>query len=189
MNLTSEEIQKNYNTFVELGTVKYNVFDDKLLNILGKDLITAPSSTKLDLYNAFPGGMIDHTLKTIKWAFILNKRLGELKLNEDSLIKVTLLYQIGKVNMYVMHISDWHRKKGIMYDYKDNDVSMRVSDRSLYYIAKSGIDLTEEEYMAICNYDKVNDNMAEFHNTPLGDLLMAANKMAILEIKLNGSKD
>ncbi len=49
----------------------------ELLDFLGEDLMTAPASSMLSLHNAFPGGLIDHTLKTTKYAIGINKLLPE----------------------------------------------------------------------------------------------------------------
>ena len=56
---------------------------------------------------------------------------------------------------------------------------MRVSERSVFYATSHGINLTEEEYIAILNFDKVDDKMAEYHNTMLGDLLKMGATLAI----------
>ena len=66
-----------------------------------------------------------------------------------------------------------------MYEFNEDLTSMRVGERSVYYVMSHGIELTEEEYTAIINLDKSDDKMAEYHNSMLGDLLKTATIFAI----------
>jgi hypothetical protein len=66
-----------------------------------------------------------------------------------------------------------------MYDFNNNLVSMRVSERSIYYALSNGVKFTDEEYAAILMFDKTDDQMAQYHNTTLGELLKMANIFAI----------
>ena len=53
-------------------------------------------------------------------------------------------------NLYKECNSEWHRKnQGKMYEFKENLVSMRVSERSVYYALSHGVKLTQEEFSAI----------------------------------------
>ena len=62
-----DKILKNKEKFLETS-VKYEIFNEELLKFLGEDIITAPASTMTSLHNAFPGGLVDHILKTTKYA-------------------------------------------------------------------------------------------------------------------------
>ena len=75
-----------------------------------------------------------------------------------------------------------------MYEFKENLVSMRVSERSVYYALSHGVKLTQEEFSAIIMFDKVDDKMAEFHNSILGELLKMGNTFAIKHEKTKSSK-
>ena len=44
----------------------YGILTDELVKYLGEDLFTAPASTMKSLHNAFPGGLVEHILKTTK---------------------------------------------------------------------------------------------------------------------------
>ena len=70
------KILKNKETFLEKNTL-YGVLTTELLDFLGEDLITAPASSMTSLHNAFPGGLVDHILKTTKYAIGINKLLPE----------------------------------------------------------------------------------------------------------------
>lgn len=153
----------------------------ELTSFLGQDFIKAPASTSENLHNAFEGGLIDHLLKVTSYAVKFNNTLSESeKVNQTSLIKVCLLHQIGKTKLYVPNESEWHRKNlGKNYNFNEDLLSMRVSDRSIFYAVSNGVTFTEEEYQAIMLFDREDDKQAEFHNSTLGDLLKMANLFAI----------
>ena len=66
-----------------------------------------------------------------------------------------------------------------MYEFNEDIVSMRVGERSAYYVLSNGINLTEEEYIAITFFDKVDDRMSDFHNSMVGELLKMGSVLAI----------
>lgn len=181
--LKAEEIKHNQDIFTE----RYNKYigNQQLLDYLGDDFFTAPASHRTDLYNAFPGGLVDHILRMTTHAVKLNNNLPEiLKVDNTSLIKVCFLSQIGKTFMYQVNDSQWHVKNGMPYKYVDNLVSMHVGERSIFYINSiSDIALSEEEYQAVLNLGKTDDKQAEFHTEMLGEILRMANIIAIKEEK------
>lgn len=179
------QILKNKETFLEKNTL-YNVLTKELLDFLGEDLMTAPASTMTSLHNAFPGGLIDHVLKTTKYAIGINKLLPKTEQVEtQSIIKVCFLHQIGKTFLYKWCESEWHRtNQGKMYDFNEEMTSMRIGERSVYYAMKYGVSLTEEEYQAIVNYDKSDeDKQAKWYGSNLSTILKQANELAIIEEK------
>jgi hypothetical protein len=171
-----ENTKKYFETATNLGFM-----NDELMKFLGQEFISAPASSTLDYHGAFEGGLIDHLLKVAKNAVNVNKTLPVNKqVDQNSLIKVCFLHQIGKTNLYKPCMSEWHRKnQGKMYEFNNNLVSMRVSERSLYYAMSHGIKFTEEEFSAIMFYDKVDDKMSEYHNSMLGELLKIGNTLTI----------
>ena len=180
MSLEKERIVSNTKKYIDTAT-KLGFINDDLLNFLGDDFITAPASTMESLHNAFEGGLIEHLLNVAKYAVLINKSLPEdEKVDQNSLVKVCLLHQIGKAKLYKPCESEWHRKnQGKMYEFNEGLISMRIGERSIYYATKYGINLTEEEYVAILNFDKSDDKMAEYHNSKVGELLKMGNILAI----------
>lgn len=178
--LKQEQIVKNTKKYFQT-TQDLGIMNDEFMNFLGEDFIKAPASTSKNLHNAFEGGLIDHLLNVTKYAVNFNNALPEEeKVDQVSLIKVCLLHQIGKANLYVPCTSEWHRtNQGKMYEFNNDLVSMRVGERSVYYALSHGIKLTEEEYSAIIMFDKTDDKMAEYHNTTIGDILKMASLFAI----------
>ena len=61
-----DKILKNREKFDKTNGV-YNIFTEELLKFLGEDFFTAPASNMKSMYNAFPGGLIDHILKVTKY--------------------------------------------------------------------------------------------------------------------------
>lgn len=186
MSLTKEKIIKNFKKFYTTGE-KYGFLTENLKEFLGQDLMTAPASTMKSLHNAFEGGLIAHTLLVTKYAVSINEMLPEnLKVNLESLIKVCCLHQIGKAKLYLPSNEDWRIKRGEMYIFNEELISMRVGERSIMYCSSNGVKLTDEEYVAIINFDKSDDDkQSKYHNTMLGDILKIANILAIKEEKLD----
>jgi hypothetical protein len=182
--LTKDKVTKNAKKYFSTGE-KYGFMTEELQDFLGLNFITAPASTRTDLHNCYEGGLIEHLLLVTKYAVGINEILPEAQqVSLNSLIKVCCLHQIGKSNLYTPHKSDWHRGKGILYEFNEDLVSMRVGERSAYYATNNGVDLTEEEYQAIVNHDKTdNDKQAKWHSNMLGVILRQANELAIMDEK------
>lgn len=184
--LKQEQILKNTKKYFQTAQ-DHGFMNDELMNFLGEDFIKAPASTMSDLNNSFEGGLIDHLLKVTKYAISINENVlpENLRLQKKDIIKVCFLHQIGKAHIYEPCTSEWHIKnQGKNYEFKQGVTSMRVGERSALYALNNGIKLTEEEYQAIVNFDKDdNDKQAKYHNSLLGDLLKMANQLAIIEEK------
>ena len=180
-----DKILKNKQTFLEKNKL-YGILNKELLDYLGEDLLTAPASTMTSLHNAFPGGLFDHVLKTTKYAIGINKLLPDsLSVDAQSIVKVCFLHQIGKTFLYKWCESEWHRtNQGKMYEFNEDITSMKIGERSVYYAMKYGIKLSEEEYQAIVNYDKPEDDkQSKWYGSTLSTILKQANELAIIEEK------
>ena len=95
-----DKIEKNQEKFLDTS-VKHQIFNEELLKFLGEDLFTSPASNMESMYNAFPGGLIDHLLKVTKYAIYINNCLPEkLRTDQSSVIKVCFLHQIGKTKLF-----------------------------------------------------------------------------------------
>ena len=180
-----EKINKNNQTFLEKNEL-YGILTKELLEYLGEDLLTAPASTMKSLHNAFPGGLIDHILKTTEYAIGINKLLPTgMEVEAQSIVKVCFLHQIGKTFLYKWCESEWHRNnQGKMYEFNEELTSMKIGERSVYYAMKYGVKLSEEEYQAIVNYDKPEDDkQSKWYGSTLSTILKQANELAIIEEK------
>jgi len=183
--LTEEKIKKNYVKFMETAE-KYGVMNDKLVDLLGIDFINAPCTTSTHMTNAFPGGLILHILNTTKYAIFINNSLSESKrVNEETLIRVSLLHQIGKAKMFVPQTSEWHKKNnGEVYKFSDDNLPLTMGERSIYYILSSGITLTEDEVFAIQHHNsEFNNHKNNGTAEKLASILKSANIISNLEEK------
>ena len=186
MSLEKEKIVANTKKYFDTAT-KLGFMNDEFMAFLGENFIKAPASTLESLHNSFEGGLVDHLLRTASYAVKFNNALpDEEKVDQSSLLKVCLLHQIGKANLYTPCTSEWHRKnQGKMYEFNEDLTSMRVSDRSVYYALSHGVKFTEEEFQSIIMFDRSEDKMGEYHNSTLGDILKMANLFAIKHEKEN----
>lgn len=182
MSLTQEKIVSNTKKYFETAT-KLGFMNEELMQFLGEAIIKAPASELLDYHNAFEGGLIDHLLRVTTYAVKINETLPDsLKVDKNSLVKACFLHQIGKTNLYTPCTSEWHRKnQGKMYEFNEDLKAMRVGERSIYYATSHGVKFTEDEYVAILNFDKKDDKMAEHHNSMIGELLKMGSIIAIKE--------
>lgn len=183
--LSKGQIEKNRDKLNDTIT-KYDVMTPELLSYLGDDLFVSPASTTLDMYGAYPGGLVEHMFIASKYAVKINDMLPKnLQQDISSILKCTILSQIGKVFLFTPNDSEWHRTNlGKMYKFNEELVSMRVGERSGYYCAKFGVKLTEEEYQTIVNSDKGDDDLqAKYHSTPLAQIVKQGFELAIFEQK------
>lgn len=165
---------------------KYAVGNDQLLSNLGSELFNSPASTMTSLHNAFEGGLVDHLLRVAKFAVKINTSVTPEEMRQDlnSVIRVALLSEIGKVGLYKPCESEWHKKnQGKMYEFVENKVSMRVGQKSIYYINQAGIKLLENEFQAILGHDTPTDDMMKWHAETLTVILRQAIEWAIIEEK------
>lgn len=178
-------ILTNATKYFETG-IKYKFITEDLITFLGESFISAPASTQVDYHYCYEGGLVNYHLQVCKYAISINDSLPENeRVDKASLIKVCLLFNIGKAKLYIKNTSDWHLKKGILYDFNKEIPSMRAGERSIYYATQHGIKFTDSEYIAILNADKIQDPMSDYHNSMLGELLKMGSVLAIKHEKLN----
>ena len=183
--LSVPQLEANKKKFLETNE-KYKILTDELLTFFGDDLYTAPASTTLDMYGCFPGGLLNTTIKACKYAIQINDLLPVVnRVSKESIVKCTFISQIGKVFMLIPNPSEWHKKNlGKMYDFRETDVKLKSSERSIYYASRYGVSLTEEEFQAVINYEKDSDDkQAKYFSLPLTQIIKQGFDLAILEEK------
>ena len=110
LDLDKTRLEKNVKKFEEVNG-KYEFFTKGLLDFLGQDYFLAPASPMRDMNNAFPGGLLDHTIKVAKYAVYLNNSLPEsMREPLESVLKVSFLSEIGKTFLFKPCTSEWHIK-------------------------------------------------------------------------------
>jgi hypothetical protein len=175
-DLTPEQMMENLDKFYSLIN-KYISGDrkDKLINIyksIEETLATSPASTRLSHHNAFAGGYVDHVIRVVEAALVFEKvwdKFGQNKnYTTEELAFSAINHDLGKLGsndqpVYIPNQSQWHREnQGLMYNYNPNVTHMRIADRSLFVLHKYGVEVSENEYLAI----KLHDGLYEESNKP-----------------------
>jgi hypothetical protein len=163
--LNEEEIQKDYERFVELlkPDPRYDAVME-MYKIFGDQLTLAPASGRVYYHNCFPGGYISHVVRvaeiSLKLAAFYKTVGGHIDFTKQELIFAALHHDLGKLGdengpYYLDNDSDWHRKRGELYKQNDQLQYFRPPDRGLMLLQKYQIPLTEKEWLAI----KISDGM------------------------------
>jgi len=186
MNLDVDSMQKNYEKFKALckktGSRSRGI--EKMIDALGDRLVMAPSSGKDEYFNAFPGGLIDHSLKILESAYKVARGCG-VEVENESIILCSLLCMVGKVgdeneDLFIAQTNQWRRDNlGECYTFNPSLAPMRASHRSLYLLQHFGISLSHDEWMTIVLSDGVSDETHMYSNKEpsLAVLIMSANKL------------
>lgn len=162
-----------------------------LVDKIEETLILAPASTRIDYHGAFPGGLVDQSLKVLKTMSALN-RAYEANLSTEGLVITGLFHDIGKCGTlerpyYLPKSSDWHNKQGIMYEINPDLVNMPVSLRSLYLLQSAGVKLSADEHYAISTIkdrSRTTDENMMVQNEPI---LAVVLQQAVRMVCLRGS--
>lgn len=159
-SLSAEDIEANFNKFRQFCSMLGDRSEAavSLVDNLGERLALCPASGRSDYHNAFPGGLVEHSLRVLLNA----KRLATAfswDLPKSSLIIGSLFHDLGKVgsptgDYYVPQNDSWRVKNlGEVYLHNTKIEYMSVPDRGLFLCQHFGLKLTHDETLAI----KLND--------------------------------
>ena len=190
--LSVEKINENYVLFLKklegvgvdyVNIVKY-VGENNLKN--------ATFAINSDMGMAYDGSLINIILRKVtKYAVLINQMLPEnVKVNEESLIKVCLLHQISKAIMFEENDSTWEKtNRGLLYKYSELEGSLRCGERSAYICLSNGVQFTPEEYEAMRIMDKDSeDTYAKFYSSPIATIVKQANELAAMDMRVTNKK-
>jgi hypothetical protein len=166
--LTAEQIKENYDKFYKL-CMSVKDRDKQITNFLDhfeERIALCPASSRMQYHNAFPGGLVEHSLRVLKNAYSISKIYDE-KISKESLIVSALFHDIGKIGdfeheYYLPQDSSWHIERGMMYKYNDKIQYMTSADRGLYLLQAFDVKLCADEWLAI----KLNDGHEAEENRP-----------------------
>lgn len=156
--LTPDEIQSNFDKFRSLFL---KLEEDRvapalaLIDHFSTRLAIAPASSRQSFHAAYPGGLVDHSLRVLKNALILNSSFG-WDLPKPSLIIGSLFHDLGKLGgveetqqLYV-DAEDWKKQKyGELYQFNYDIPFMSVPHRGVFLCQHFGLKLTHDEMLAI----------------------------------------
>lgn len=186
--LTKEQIENNRTRYLS-AIDKHKICEQSFIEELGEkyDLFLAPASTMTSMHNAFPGGLVDHALRVAEYAVKISKAIPtSYKPSTESILKVSLLHILGKINLFTPNQSEWHVKNlGKMYEFNPNIIPLKVGERSIQILFNGSVSLSDEEFQAIINHDKDSseDKQAKYFTNILGIILKQAIELAIYEEK------
>lgn len=129
-------------------------------------LVTCPASSRTEYHNAFPGGLVDHSLRVLSLTLKLAKAY-EFTFPQESVILAALFHDIGKLGglneeYYVPETSSWHLERGKKYTHNPKLQYMTTAHRGLFLLQHFGVKLTEDEFQAIL----LNDGPEAEENSP-----------------------
>jgi len=180
--LTITQLEGNKKIF-EDSDEKYGIFTPELKNFLGDDFYTAPASSTSNMIGCYPGGLLRYLIKACKFSIKVNEILPDhLKQPPETIVRVVFLSQIGKVFMF--KLKDGSGSSTRPYDFNNDIVRMHVGERSVFYALTHGVKLEENEYQAILNLDKdEEDKMAKYFSEPLTEIIRHGFDLAAMEEK------
>lgn len=161
-------IEKNFDMFRGLCEKLGDRSEAVLAGVdsMAERIAMAPASSRLEYHNAFPGGLVEHSIRVLRKATSIAKALG-VNVSSESLILASLFHDFGKVgnldhDYYVDEDSQWHRERGKMYNHNSNVRIKPTGQGALFLLQSWGVRLSEEEYMAIL----LNDGQYVDENRP-----------------------
>lgn len=191
--LTDEQMLDNITRFSELceRVGQHRVAGVKrMLDDMGDRIATAPASSRREYHAAYPGGLVDHTLRVLVYALQLKKNVDIFsEIPTESVVFSALFHDIGKVGLpgkdgadyYVVEGDDWQRKRGKYYEVNRDVQKMQNVDNSMLILLHYGINVTQDEYLAIRlndgQYAEGNRQYA-MHEPPLAILIHMADRLA-----------
>jgi len=154
--ITEEQIKKNWDNFRLLCTKLGDRAEaiTKMLDFFEERAALCPASSRTAFHAAFPGGLVDHSLRVLSLANKISKAY-EVEVPRESLIFSALFHDWGKIGSveaeyYLPQDSDWHKEKlGEMYKINKDMQYMPNNHRSLWLMQHFGIKLSEDEFLAI----------------------------------------
>jgi putative nucleotidyltransferase with HDIG domain len=169
MTLSPEDIASNFDKYRSLVEKIGDRSEPALAMVdhLGERLALCPASSKREYHAAFPGGLVDHSLRVLSNAMKLCKAFS-WDIPRDSLIIGALFHDLGKVgdheqDYYLPQTDSWRQDKlGEMYTHNRKMQYMTVPDRGVWLCQHFGLKLTQEEFLAI----KLNDGHFDETNAP-----------------------
>lgn len=193
--LTNDEIQANADIIEQLlkKITRSGANIDELLSRLeNSDFYTAPASTKY--HGSYPGGLADHCLSVYYNLVSLVNSKYLTNISEESIIIVSLLHDLDKINKYEIYtrnvppskdFPNWTKEDS--YKTKDNNNLFIYGnhEQNSEFLIRQYIPLTVEESVAILHhmggmsFDSAQDNIGlVYDNYPLAVLLHLADMLS-----------
>lgn len=134
---------------------------------VGEQFFLAPASTRTMFHNAFPGGLLEHSLTVADNVVKISGGLDAYQDRIHSLVFAALFHDLGKAgdgkNPHYIPVKDeWKRNKGELYEVNPECPFMTTGERGVVLMLQFGLDPTYDEMMAL----RLNDGMGARENAP-----------------------
>lgn len=124
------------------------------------DVEVTPASTRIEYQGCYPGGLVEHAVRTLLIGVKLRVAYGlEEQVSTDSIVFTSLFHDLGKLGdmtrtspekYYQPNPSEWHRSKlGQLYEVNPMLAFIPVPQLSLLNLAHHSVSLSTEEWYAI----------------------------------------
>ena len=185
MELSKEILVSNFSKYKKrLITYVGEQEAESIIEELGGDdaVMNATYANMENTGLAYDGSFTETVIALTVYAIKINDLLPEEKqVSKESIAKVALLSQIGKVLLFKPQTNDWRSKNlGEKYTYTELDGAIRVGERSILIAMNSGVKFTEFEFEAMRIMDKQNenaDNYSKYFSGALSMVIKQANEM------------
>jgi len=168
-----------------LETIVDTKLKTKLLNVYDKvftEMKTKPAAVRF--HHVEPGGLLRHTTEVANIALdIYLTKPDRYKCSRDDVILVSFIHDFNKLGKYCNETEQWKIKKGQLFTYTKNRVSMAETAETVLRCYKMGLELTELQINAVSYHHggwaeggTVNSSMM----TPLGVILHAADMLSVV---------
>lgn len=176
--LSSQQIIQNWNRFLDIIENQFPESNrtEILLDFYKEHesrISMMPASERNWKNSAYAGGYIDNVLRILNVIIELNnvwENYGAKKtFTDEEMMFVALHCNLGKFGTeeyeyYVPNDSTWHvNNLGMIYKFNDKVEAMKLNERSLFLLQNMGIQLSQEEYMAIKLCDGMYDDSNKFY--------------------------
>lgn len=186
--LSDEKIESNFKIFLTLCGKLGDRSDivTQMVEDLGERLALAPASTKFEYHSAFPGGLVDHSLRVLQNLRTLNTSF-KTDLPSDSMIVAALFHDFGKVgdltgDCYEVQNNSWRRDNlGEAYTVNKKIQKMPNAERGLFMMQHYGVKLSLDEWIAIRTNDgqyTPENSYYKMHEPTLALLTHMADRLA-----------
>ena len=183
MIMTDEMRIKNYSLFLKKMQeleIDTSALEERLNTLLPKATFTHANDNGL----AYDGSLLHTVLRVLTpYAVKLNNLLPEeIKLPQESVVKVCLLQHLAKAEFIVPNDNTWEiGKRGLLYKYANSDVSLKLGMKSLILALECGITFTPQEIEAMICLDRdPSDEQARYYSSPLSTIIRQANELTFL---------
>ena len=167
-NLTENQINDNYNEFIEFIKVSFKDNEERLQKLLhmysedelGLRAAIAPASANLNFHLCHTGGYIQHIMNVVNaskyYGILYQKMGGTIDYTDEERIFAALHHDLGKLGdhegrpYYLDQDDQWaQKKKNEMYKFNPDIQWMDVTDRALFLLQYYDIKMTWKETLGI----------------------------------------